>query len=493
MSATYPTPRIGLITGGVAMIGTLAVLRILNGLTGSRALAESLADGILLLLPVDIFSWLKTTLGDQAKSWLLIGIVIGFVALGSLLGGWITVGRDAWRARVFQAASGLFVLSLILLFFIDRAQLRDQFVATTVTLAVGALVFGLFIHSLLQASVEGETYSPSRRIAIGTMAAGIGALVLGRDIRNVWQHQATTTSAAAEDEITPAITPIDDFYRISKNFSDPTHTSGPNWRMEIGGDVDQPGKWSMEQFQSLGAEQSISTMLCISNEVGGDLIGTAEWTGLPLATVLDEVGAVGEFVYFTGVDGYETSVPMARCRQPQAFLVWGMNGEPLPDKHGAPMRAMIPGLYGMKSVKWITKIEIAATDKRGYWEERGWTNEAVVKPMSRIDFPKRTSNLNEGPITIRGIAFGGDGGLKTVEVSTDDGESWNEARITEEPNPDGVAWSLWQYDWSAPAGNHILVVRMIAEDGTVQTDEEASPIPDGSSGWHDVPVVVNRR
>jgi DMSO/TMAO reductase YedYZ molybdopterin-dependent catalytic subunit len=169
-----------------------------------------------------------------------------------------------------------------------------------------------------------------------------------------------------------------------------------------------------------------------------------------------------------------------------------MNGEPLPTSHGAPVRAIIPGLYGMKSVKWLTKMEVTDEDRLGYWEQRNWTNTAVVKPMSRIDFPRRSTNLDEGTIPVRGIAFGGDLGLTAVEVSTDDGETWNEARITEQPNPDGIAWSLWQYDWRAEPGTYTLVVRMISADGDVQTSETTGPLPDGSSGWHAMPVVVNR-
>jgi DMSO/TMAO reductase YedYZ molybdopterin-dependent catalytic subunit len=492
MPAPHPTPRNGLLTGVLAMLGALAVMRLMNFLAGSRALAESLADGILLLLPVDAFSWLKTTLGDQAKTWLLIGIVLTFLLIGALLGAWIAAAEDGWRVRVYHAATLLFIIAIVLIFAIDRAQLQNQFIATVTTLAISALAFGIIINAVFRASVRGERYSPERRIAIGVIAAGIGALVLGRDIRSVWRHQAATSTPLSEGAVTSAITPNDEFYQISKNFVDPIHTSGPNWRMEITGEVDQPGRWSVEQLQAIGTKHSISTMLCISNEVGGNLIGTAEWTGLPLATVLDEVGAAGDYVWFTGADGYETSVPMDRCRQPQAFLVWGMNGEPLPNNHGAPVRAMIPGLYGMKSVKWITKMEVANEDKQGFWEERGWTNEAVVKPMSRIDYPRRTTNLDEGIVPIRGIAFGGDGGLKMVEVSTDGGDSWHEARIAEQPNPDGIAWSLWQYDWRADAGSHTLVVRMVTDDGAVQTNEEASPLPDGSSGWHTVPAVVNR-
>lgn len=492
MSTTLPTPRAGFLAGGIAMLGSLAVLRVLNVLIGSRPLAESLSDGILLLLPVDAFAWLKENLGDQAKTWLLIGIVIGFLAIGALMGGFIAAAEEAWKTRVWSASAFIFAVAVALVFFIDRSQFENRFISTSISLAVAAIVYGALTRAMLLIPTSGETFSESRRYAIGAIAGVAGALVLGRDIRTVWKHQSTTTAELAESEFTPAITPNDQFYRISKNFNDPGNDRGSNWTIEIAGNVDNPGEWNYEQLQALGTEQMISTMLCISNTVGGDLIGTAEWTGLPMATFLDEIGATGDYVYFRGDDDYETSVPMERCRGEQSWIVWGMNGEPLPTSHGAPVRAIIPGLYGMKSVKWLTKMEVTDEDRLGYWEQRNWTNTAVVKPMSRIDFPRRSTNLDEGTIPVRGIAFGGDLGLSAVEVSTDDGETWKEARITEQPNPDGIAWSMWQYDWLAEPGTHTLVVRMISADGEVQTSETAGPLPDGSSGWHKMPVVVNR-
>lgn len=490
MNARPHSPLAGTIAGGIAMLGTLVTLRLLTVFTGLRPLAEILADGILLLMPVEMFSWIKSNLGDQAKTWLYIGIMLGFLLLGMGLGRWLSAGGDRWLIRTWQAASALFVLAVSLVYLVDRAQLRDSFLPTILPLAVAAFVFAWITYALLQLPFGSD--SPSRRKAIGAIVAGIGAVVLGRDVLTLWQHQAESSVDQAENETTPAITPNDQFYRISKNFTDPMHTSGPNWKMKISGQVAQEGWWNVEQLQAIGIKHSISTMLCISNEVGGNLIGTAEWTGLPLAVLLDEVGAEGNFVWFTGLDGYETSVPMERCRHPQAFIVWGMNGEPLPNEHGAPVRAIIPGLYGMKSVKWLTGFEVIDDDRLGFWEQRNWTNTAAVKPMSRIDFPRRTSNLSAGMIPVRGVAFGGDAGVSRVEVSTDGGSTWHEARITEQPNPDGIAWSLWQWDWAADPGTHHLVVRSVGLDGTVQTSETASPIPDGSGGWHTVDVFINR-
>lgn len=493
MQSHQPTPRQGFITGIVAMLGTLLLLTIMTLLTGVKPLAESLADGVLLLVPVDVFSWLKSTLGDQAKTWLYIGIMLGFLILGALLGRWIVSNGDRLVARIYQATSGLFVLAVVLLFIFDRNQLETEFLLTVVSLALAAFAFAWIAYAMLVTpTYQDDAFSPSRRLVIGGLIAGAGAIVLGRDIWQLWRRQAGTVIAADEGVVTSAITPNDEFYRISKNFNDPGNDRGPDWKINIAGEVDIPGDWSYQQFADLGFDHSISTMLCISNEVGGRLIGTAEWSGIPLTAALDAMGAAGDFVTFFGADDYSTTVPMDRCRHEQSFLVWGMNGEPLPEDHGAPVRAIIPGLYGMKSVKWLTGMEVSNTDKQGFWEQRGWTNIAKVKPMSRIDFPLRTHNLQEGIIPVRGVAFGGDVGVGSVEVSTDGGDSWQEARITEEPNPDGIAWSLWQFDWNATTGSHDIVVRMIGKDGSVQTDESAPPIPDGSSGWHRVQVFVNR-
>lgn len=490
MQSQQPTPRFGIISGIIGMLGVLVVLRILTPLTGIKPLAEILADGVLLIVPVDVFSWLKSTLGDQAKTWLYIGIILGFLLLGAALGRWLSTAGERLLAHIFQAAAGLFVLAVTLLFLIDRRQLEDSFLITIASLAIAAFVFAWIVYAMLRP--VGGMDDPSRRVAIGTIVAGIGAVVLGRDSWQLWQRQASTSPGGTDDAETAAITPNNEFYRVSKNFVDPQNDRGADWSIEVSGNVDQPGDWSYQQFVDLGFDHTITTMLCISYQIGGDLIGTAEWSGVPLATALEAMGAQGDFVHFYGDDGYDTSVPMDRCLHEQAFLVWGMNGEPLPRDHGAPVRAIIPGLYGMKSVKWLTGIEVTDENRDGYWEQRGWSKTAVAKPMSRIDFPRRSDSVSEGTVPIRGIAFGGDVGVGSVEISTDGGDSWQEARITEEPNPDGIAWSLWQYDWSANAGQYTVVVRMIGEDGSVQTDDKASPIPDGASGWHRVDVFVDR-
>lgn len=487
-----PTPRAGAIAGIAAMLGALVAMQFFAMMADTRQFIDSLADGLLVVMPLDWFSWLKTTLGEQSKTWLYVGLSLGFLLVGALCG-WLTgQARRQWRVRLFQCAGTIFAAGVVLQYLIDQQQLEADFWPIILTLAIGAIVFAVILWLQLQPPKMATYEDTSRRRAIGVIVGSIGALVLGGNILTIWKRQADTTIEAAESDITPAITPNDDFYRVSKNFSDPVNDRGLEWHIDLNGLVSAERSWTYADLKDLGEQSTITTQLCISNTVGGNLIGTADWTGIPMATLLNAAGASGGYVRFRGVDGYETTVPLERCTQPQAWIVWGMNGEALPERHGAPVRAIIPGLYGMKSVKWLTEIHPTDDNVMGYWESAGWTNEAVVKPMSRIDFPRRTSSLTEGSVPIRGIAFGGDHALDHVEISTDGGDTWNTATTTEQPNPDGIAWSLWHYEWRAEAGTHQIIVRMVDTDGEVQPDKKASPLPDGASGWHKVDVVVSR-
>ena len=484
------SPR-GAIAGLCAMLGALVTLQLMSSLTNAPALIEALADGALRVMPFSWFDWLKTTLGEQAKTWLYAGIVVGFLVAGVLCG-WMVqrAARGTVAQRIATSSGILFAIAIGLQYSINGDDLVADFLPIVLTLAVSAVTFGALLWGQLQPTVGPATQHQSRRRAIGMLAGGLGLLVLGRNIVALRQRQADSSPEQAEADITPAITPNDAFYTISKNFVDPANDRGPDWHIDAKGLVDEERAWSATELAALGEDHTITTMLCISNNVGGNLIGTAEWTGVPMATFLRAIGASGDYVRFHGADGYNTTVPMERCTQPQAWIVWGMNGEALPEKHGAPVRAIIPGLYGMKSVKWLTTIEPTNDNVLGYWESSGWTNEAVVKPMSRIDYPRRVSDLVEGSVSVRGVAFGGDHAVDHIELSTDGGDSWHTATITEQPNPEGIAWSLWQYDWLATAGKHTLVVRMVTTDGAVQTSDEADPLPDGASGWHTVDVRV---
>jgi len=231
------------------------------------------------------------------------------------------------------------------------------------------------------------------------------------------------------------------------------------------------------------------TLQCISNLVGGDLVGTAKWTGVPLAQVLERAGGAGEGavrVVFHAVGGYTDSLPMAKALEPTTVVAYGMNGRSLPRAHGFPARIVAPGIYGMKNVKWLERIEVVDYDYEGYWQRSdGWDNVAEIKTASRIDVP---AELTAGSGVVAGVAWAGDRGIRRVEVSLDGGASWTPAILHRELAR--AAWRQWRLPLPAGiSGRHRLKVRAVDGHGDLQTASPAPPHPSGASGYHEVDVV----
>jgi hypothetical protein len=250
--------------------------------------------------------------------------------------------------------------------------------------------------------------------------------------------------------------------------------------------VERPRSFSYDDLKALSSIEQYATLACISNEVGGDLIGNALWRGARLRDVLNEAvlkpGVVD--IVLRASDEYTDSISLDRAMTDGTLLVYEMNGEPLAPEHGFPVRLLVPGIYGMKNVKWITRIEAVDVDLKGYWQRRGWDDRAEYKTMSRIDAPDGTVR---GEATIAGIAFAGDRGITKVEVSTDGGSSWEEAEI--KPGLSAISWVLWHKRWvPARTGKHRVLVRATDGRGQTQTSERRPPAPSGSTGYHGVTV-----
>jgi DMSO/TMAO reductase YedYZ molybdopterin-dependent catalytic subunit len=277
------------------------------------------------------------------------------------------------------------------------------------------------------------------------------------------------------------VTPTEDFYEVSKNAFDPqVATSG--WRLEVAGLVETPLSLTYEDMKALPSIEEYATLACISNYVGGDLIGNALWRGVRLKDVLQLAGVEDGVIelLLRASDDYTDSISIARAMADQTLLVYEMNGAPLTPAHGFPVRLLVPGIYGMKNVKWLTRIEAIEYDFKGYWQRRGWDDRAEYKTMSRIDAPDSTVR---GETTIAGIAFAGDRGISKVEVSTDGGKNWERAEIKEPLSP--YTWVLWNKKWTPPAqGKYRVLVRAVDGLGETQTSSYASPAPSGSSGYH---------
>lgn len=292
------------------------------------------------------------------------------------------------------------------------------------------------------------------------------------------------------------VTPSDSFYHVSKNFFDPSPSSN-GWVLKIGGKepnsmVGAPYTLTYEQLTSLPAVEVTTGMMCISNPVGGGLIGSCQWKGVPMSDLLKRVkvkkGAVD--VVMRAADDYADSFPYKKALDEDVMVVWEMNGAPLNATHGFPARVLVPGIYGMKHVKWLQSIDVVNADFKGYWQEpsQGWSDPAPVLTMSRIDLPAG-STLNTKKQTIQGVAFAGDRSISKVEVSTDGGKTWNDAYV--KPPLSGTSWVVWAFEWTPPTpGKYKVQVRATDGAGALQVAKRAEPYPNGATGYHSVSYNV---
>ena len=289
---------------------------------------------------------------------------------------------------------------------------------------------------------------------------------------------------------TAEITATKDFYYVSKNLIKDPAVDISSWQLQITGLVQQPYALTFDQLRALPAVERYHTLECISNDVGGTYISTALFHGVRLADVLNVAGIQSDAqeVIFHAADGYSDALHLSQALDPRALLIYHINGENLPTPHGFPVRLLVPGVYGMKNGKWLTGLELGSGGYMGYWEQRGWTQEARVKIMSRIDTPTYGDLLPATPTAITGIAYASDQGIAQVQVSVDGGITWQPALLRRPLDP--LTWTLWKFPWSPTKGQYTIAVRAITLDGTIQQPDEAPPLPDGSSGYHAIRVTI---
>jgi DMSO/TMAO reductase YedYZ molybdopterin-dependent catalytic subunit len=291
------------------------------------------------------------------------------------------------------------------------------------------------------------------------------------------------------DLVSSEITDNRVFYRVDIDPIQP-QLDFDQWSLKITGKVNSPFTLKQESLMALQANDEYVTLECVSNTINppGALISNAKWTGVPLSTVLNQAGVAPEakYVVFHCADGYTVGIPLDRAMKPDALLAYKMNGEFLPTGHGFPLRGIVPGIYGMMNAKWVTEIEVVDQVYLGYWQERGWSNDARIKTTSIIYYPSPQAQVG-GPIPIAGVAFAGDRGISKVEVSTDGGNTWNEAILKKSLSP--YSWVLWAYEWTPTTkGSVTVTVRAYDGAGTVQDPTPVQPFPDGASGYNSIRV-----
>ncbi|PYE54913.1 molybdopterin-dependent oxidoreductase [Deinococcus yavapaiensis] len=329
---------------------------------------------------------------------------------------------------------------------------------------------------------------PSRRTTLALLGGG-SALLVGGGLLNFFRQVNGVAQAARVVPGQPlpfGVTPVSQFYYVSKNLEafDPK-LKEENWRLKVGGLVSEERTFTLADLQEMPAKTLELTLSCISNPLGGPLISNGIWRGVPVSDFLRRVGVQkgAKYVIWEAADGYIESLPLGQAFEEDVLLVYELNGEPLTQKHGFPLRVLIPGRYGMKQPRWITAIRLSDTDEAGYWVQRGWSKTAVVELTSRIDVPAELNPIVKADesTTLHGIAFAGKKEITKVEVSVDGGRTWRAARL--EPKRSQHAWTLWSLDWTPKRGSYQLAVRAWSGD-EVQKSAEADALPEGATGYH---------
>jgi DMSO/TMAO reductase YedYZ molybdopterin-dependent catalytic subunit len=286
------------------------------------------------------------------------------------------------------------------------------------------------------------------------------------------------------------VTPNADFYRIDTALLVPQVTPD-HWQLHISGLVERPLTFTLDELLAMPLVEEQVTLSCVSNEVGGDLVGNASWRGVPLLGLLQQAGIKPEATQVIGesVDGFTAGFPTAVLDGRPALVAVGMNGEPLPLEHGFPARLVVPGLYGyVSATKWLSEIRLTSLeDEDGYWIPRGWSKDGPIKTQSRIDVPRKGTSVTAGTVPVAGVAWAPTRGISRVEVQVDDGP-WQAAELA--PVSSDLTWVQWLYRWPAPSGRHQLTVRATDGTGAVQSAERSDPAPNGATGYHSVRVNV---
>ncbi|MBL0887051.1 molybdopterin-dependent oxidoreductase [Myceligenerans sp. I2] len=308
-------------------------------------------------------------------------------------------------------------------------------------------------------------------------------------------HSADPVPAQADlsvDGLSSYITPNDVFYRIDTALRVP-EVDPADWSLRVTGMVDEPFEIGWDELVALPMSEHHVTLTCVSNSVGGDLVGNALWLGYPIRDLLERARpqAGADMVLSRSVDGFTAGTPLEVLTDPErtSLLAIGMNGEPLPTQHGFPARLVVPGLYGyVSATKWVSELKVTTFDQdEGYWTPRGWSELGPVKVQSRIDVPRSGASVAGGEVVVAGVAWAQHVGIDGVEVRADDGD-WVTADLAETVGPD--TWRQWRAVLDLGAGEHTVSVRATNADGETQTDVESPPAPDGATGHHTITFTV---
>ena len=508
----------GTLLGAAAMTAVVALMFALRFAAGIQALPDVAADALTLILPGGVFGYLIDRLQEFGRPSLIVGVAIGLIGLGAVAGAVVrTLGALPRAARIAIVVVGLAALTMPIVIIGGSEDL-------TVPTALATLGYWVLFAAVLEvggSDVAAQPLAvaggPSRRVLLyGAGALGAvyladylgGRIVKAASLGGLRPTVAVTpppslspatpvpagaTAAPAADPFAglTGITTTKDFYVIAKNGLDDPTVDPARWRLQVQGQ--RPYALGYDELRALPAISGPRTLECISNIVGGSLISTAVFTGVPLRDLLERGGvpAGTREIRFTSADGYTESIQLEVAMDPSTVVAYLINDEPLPKVHGFPARVLMSGRYGVKNPKWLTKIEPVAQPYSGYWPQRGWNKDAFVRTFSRLDTPQDHAVVPAGkPFgLIRGVAFAGARGISRVEISFDGGRTWSDTALRRILPKDD--WMPFTYTWAEPnPGKHDVVVRATDGEGVVQDATERDSFPDGATGYHHTNITV---
>ncbi len=487
------------VIGIAAVLGSYAVV----GFTPGLVIAP-IESFLVMWMPGAVITFAITVLGELGKKLNLVtAISLGTGGFAAVSFAAIKITRRSGGSSTETSTAVTAAVPLV----VGGANLAVAFALTGgvgsslgVGIAAGT-VAGVSEISLRPA--RGVKRSGRRRVlrSGGTLAVGgAGAYILGSrgglsgdaeiesnpnvtqpgDLmsREAVNQGVSSRLAEAEDKsldvegIEPLIS--ENFFRTDINNTVPT-PDAKGWELSITGAVQFEQTYDFENLGSFDPQHRFMSLRCVGENLNGDRMDNAIWTGVPIKPLLKQATPQADFVMAHAVDGYSVGFPLAELDG--AFLAYGMNGERLPRKHGYPVRLLVPGNWGEVNVKWIDELEIQDEEEDGYWETKGWEGTGEVKTVAKI---KAVNEIGD-QIQVGGHAYAGTRGVRAVEVSIDGGDSWREATLSE-PLAGQDVWRQWKYEYDDP-GDHEVIARAIEADGTVQPKEETGSFPSGPSGW----------
>ncbi|ROQ03199.1 DMSO/TMAO reductase YedYZ molybdopterin-dependent catalytic subunit [Rathayibacter sp. PhB93] len=500
-----------ILTGLVSAAVTLATAELVAVFTGAGGSPLVAVGGFVIdIVPPGVKDTVIALFGTGDKLVLLVSLGIA-VALLAIAAGLLEYRKTPLGVLVLAAVAGLGALAAVSregASGIDAAPSVVGMVAGAMVLRASSARLRAWDEEPAQGSTDRRSFLRLVGIAgAAAVVAGVGARVVtaaASAVTAVREAVVLPTPAATAapipatgvldsiEGISSYVTSNDDFYRIDTALSVPS-VDPADWSLRITGMVEEEITLTWDELLALPLEEHLVTLSCVSNEVGGDLIGTALWLGYPIRELLARARptAGADMVLSRSIDGFTASSPLEVLTDEgrASLLAVGMNGQPLPVEHGFPVRMVVPGLYGyVSATKWVTELKVTTfEDDVAYWSTRGWTERGPIKVESRIDVPRQGQAVPAGTVAVAGVAWAPHTGISKVEVQIDGG-AWQSARLAEAVTAD--TWIQWVYEWDAITGDHVVLVRATDSEGLVQTQDEAPPAPDGATGWHMRTVTV---